>query len=366
MCGHVGVAGKLEHKDEATVKRLLLFDYFRGPDSTGLAAVSGDAKTAKVVKMASHPIDLFDSKKFVDALSGWNSSVFLGHNRLATKGVVNGINAHPYHYGDIIGAHNGTLTQGSWDALNALNGEKSDVDSQAIFMAIDKYGIEEVVPLLQGAWALVWFDMAAKTLNFIKNKERPLWYAYDKEFKRVFWSSEWQAMEAAISMSSVGYELYHNDDGHRFFSFKDDWLYTFEIEKLREGSENRPKPRVSELKGKAATPVVHTFQGSYTAPFQRQTSGTTTYGSRGGTGSEKKLNVVNLVGSPDDPFSGAVDQKRMNELAKYGCSWCSTDIDFSEAGVTLYDAQDTVLCPQCSGHDHNRVYTSQVMLEMFG
>lgn len=363
MCGHVGVAGKLEFKDEATAKRLLLFDYFRGPDSTGFAAVSGDSKTATVVKMASHPVDLFDSKRFVSALSGWNSSVFLGHNRLATKGAVSGVNAHPFHYGDIIGAHNGTLTMWSWDKLNEINGEKSDVDSQAVFMAIDKVGIEEVAPVLQGAWALVWYDMAAKTLNFLKNKERPLWYAYDKEFKRVFWSSEWPAMDAAISMSTQGYEMYHNDEGHRFFSFKDNWLYTYDMDELREGYKSLPNPRMAELKGKEVVSVVNTYHGSGTAPFQRTNSGSPT-GCTSNKG--KKPKVVNLMGTADNPFDGVVSEARLNELAKYGCSWCSSTLDFTEPGVTIFDTQDSILCPTCSGHDHNRVYTSELMMQAYG
>lgn len=363
MCGHVGVAGKLEFKDEGTAKRLLLFDYFRGPDSTGFAAISDKADRASIVKMASHPVDLFDSKRFVSALSGWNSSVFLGHNRLATKGAVNGVNAHPFHFGDIIGAHNGTLTQSSWDSLNALIGEKTDVDSQAIFMAIDKVGIEEVAPLLQGAWALVWFDMAAKTLNFLKNKERPLWYAYDKEFKRVFWASEWPAMDAAIAMSTQGYEIYHNDEGHRFFAFKDNWLYTYDIEELRAGYKTKPQPRIAELKGKEVASVVHTYHGSGTAPFQR----TTTNGSTTGcTTKPKKPKVVNLMGTPDNPFDGVVSEARLKELANYGCSWCSATIDFAEPGVTIFETQDSILCPTCSGHDHNRVYTSELMLQAYG
>ena len=36
MCGLVGVAGDLEYKTESLF-RLLVFDYFRGTDSTGAA-----------------------------------------------------------------------------------------------------------------------------------------------------------------------------------------------------------------------------------------------------------------------------------------------------------------------------------------
>src|SRR3546814_6662079 len=63
MCGHVGIAGKMELKDEALMRRLLVFDYFRGPDSTGFAALRKDG-THRLAKIASNPLNLFDMKRF--------------------------------------------------------------------------------------------------------------------------------------------------------------------------------------------------------------------------------------------------------------------------------------------------------------
>src|SRR3546814_3133548 len=115
--------------------------------------------------------------RFSEANNVYQSLAFVGHNRFATKGKVNDLNAHPFHYGNIVGAHNGTLEKSSWDALDKKLGEDTDVDSQAIIKSIATFGIEETVPLLQGAWALVWFDMEAQTLNFLRKDERPLLWA---------------------------------------------------------------------------------------------------------------------------------------------------------------------------------------------
>ena len=95
MCGLVGVAGALEFKDESLFKRMLVFDYFRGTDSTGVAWLKNTGNS-DIVKLPSHPLDLFGMKKFDSGLMGSNSIVFLGHNRAATMGKVNGINAHPF------------------------------------------------------------------------------------------------------------------------------------------------------------------------------------------------------------------------------------------------------------------------------
>ena len=373
MCGHVGIAGKLEFKDEGTLKRLLIYDYFRGPDSTGLAALRNDG-TVKVAKIASHPLDLFDAKRFGDALSGYNSTVFLGHNRLATKGVVNGNNAHPYTYDHITGAHNGTLETASWRALEEALGEKFDVDSQAIIAGLARLGVEETVAMLQGAWALVWIDTKDNTLNFLRNKERPFWYAYTKNFDRVFWASEWPFIEAATKLCPQGYELYADPEkGWRFWATKEDWWYRYDIDALKKGAEKRPKPRVKEVKGKEPAPVVTTYTTG-TDPFHRRhqmmttTSMTTSLGSTasgtssntGGHSSKKKEtakdNVIHLTGNTKEPLAGYIDKEEFDKIAKYGCSWCQADVEFEEPGVQIFQQQDMVLCPTCACDDNSRIY----------
>ena len=128
MCGLVGIAGNLEYKDEATMKRMLILDYFRGTDSTGFAAVKVKEDEVLMTKIASHPIDLFDMGAFKKALNGNTSKVFLGHNRAATVGKVNAVNAHPFQVGDILGVHNGTLDKDSWKRLDETLGYDTDVD----------------------------------------------------------------------------------------------------------------------------------------------------------------------------------------------------------------------------------------------
>lgn len=376
MCGHVGIAGKLEHKDENVMKRMLLFDYFRGPDSTGLAAIraNGDAKIAKV---ASHPIDLFDMKRFTDALNGFSSRAFIGHNRLATKGLVNGANAHPYHYDHIIGAHNGTLDPASWKALDEATGEKTDVDSQAIFLAIAKLGVEATIPMLQGAWALVWFDQMQGTLNFLRNGQRPFWYAYNKEFNHVFWASEWRTIDDSVHSGTGQHELFQDDKGFRYFTTKENWLYKFDLAKLVGGFSERPKPSVVELKGKEPAPVQSHVHGSMT-PFPRPeawksnqtTHGATTSHSNtgprlnggngsGNTASRKSVkDVIHLTGTTINPLGGYLDKEQFDAIAKYGCSWCTTDVEFEETGVVVFEEKQMVLCPTCAGTDVNqsRIY----------
>jgi predicted glutamine amidotransferase len=363
MCGLVGVAGKLEYKDEAMMKRLLVFDYFRGPDSTGLAAIrnNGDVKMAKA---AVNPLDLFDMQKFKDANSGHPSIAFIGHNRLATKGGVNNVNAHPFQFGHIVGAHNGTLDHSSWKALEEAIEEKHEVDSMAVIHAIAKLGIEETVKLLQGAWALTWYDLEAKTINFLRNKERPLWMAYTKKFDHLFWASEYTTIDSALRTASgaQSYDMYQEEGtGHQYWATMPDWWYRWDIEKLRTGTDEFPKPRVKELKGKEPAPASSYTCGASNFPNRNYNSTPTNHSGSGsthshgtGTGASNdkpKRDCINVEGTEDKPFGGYLSEDQFNVIARHGCSWCSASVEFTEPGVTVFESQGQVLCPSCSSAD---------------
>lgn len=385
MCGHVGIAGKLEAKDEATLKRMLVFDYFRGPDSTGFAALRGN-KDILMAKVASHPVDLFEMGKFKNALSGFHSTVFLGHNRLATKGAVTGVNAHPYMFpkegGHIVGAHNGTLIKEDWDKLQDNLGDKYDVDSMALIAHLAKFGVDDTVKCLtQGkgthdgsAWALVWFDTSDNTLNFIRNNQRPFWYAYTKNFDHLFWASEHPTIRASLELSLNPYEMYKTPEGYSYFSTKENWWYRIDIDKLKAGGEERPKFRVKEVVGKEPTPA-QSYCGGYT-PFKHKSkgmsnTGTSTTHSPGGSSGSNVLaipdhtktttspSLLTLVTPASKPYAEYLTQQEFNDIAKYGCSWCQADVFWDQAGVQVFKSHDMILCPSCADEgDVNRVYVN--------
>ncbi len=232
-------------------------------------------------------------------------------------------------------------------------GEKTGTDSQAIFLAISKFGIDAVVPLLQGAWALVWFDTNEGSLNFLRNKEREFWYAYEKGFKKVFWSSEHPILSASIRLSSIPYELFVTEENNQYFATAPDWLYHFDLDELIKGSEERPKPKVKELKGKEPAQVV-SYTGGNTPFVDRTTVGG---GTTSTTSYRSNPKVVSMLGSKGSPLAGVVTEERFNEIADFGCSFCQADVFYEDVGVTIFVDKEIVLCPVCSGNgDHSRIY----------
>lgn len=388
MCGHVGIAGDLKFQDEATFKRLLLFDYFRGPDSTGLAAIRTNGDAA-ISKLDSNPINLLDMTGFKSALNYSTSDVFMGHNRLATKGSINPVNTHPFQFGDITGCHNGTLTSKTVERLEEALGEEYPVDSMALIAAIDKFGIVKTIGMCTegndyqtGAWAIVWYDKKDHTLNFLRNKHRDLYYAYEgvEEGKkegctRMFWASEWWMLRSAFDSSISGYAVYTAPKSTQaFFPFEEDVWYKYNLDDLKKESKTPTKPKTRKLAGlpySADYPPKQ--QGQREDPFGREPPGflvfhkpKTTYGyPNGNVGNrnskdtttqspskskdkEKKHRVIELDGTAKSPYAGVVTEHDFNAMCPDGCFHCHAPLRYGDPGVTIFERDKIVICRDCS------------------
>lgn len=375
MCGLVGIAGNLLFKDEFTMKRLLLADYFRGQDSTGMAAIRTNGDVA-IAKVASNPIDLFDSVKFNKTLNGNASRAFIGHNRAATRGGVTTSNAHPFQIDHITGAHNGTLCLRSCKALEEALDEKYNVDSELLFAAIAKLGVKKTIELCYegkesttGAWAIVWHDANDGSLNFLRNKHRPLFMAWEENFHRMFWASEWWMIREVIASSNAGYKIYTKPSaikGQRigYFSFEENIHYKFDLVELASAAEDKkkPKPKTKKIagkpfdadtKGQSGGNFTHPNQTGFQFPNQAKTHGmngtTCTIPKSRGTKNDKK-NLILLDGSPQHPYANIIDEDRFVYIGSQSCGWCSCPISYGDPGITIYERDGRMLCKTCSGY----------------
>lgn len=197
MCGCVGMAGASNKQNDNIMNTLLILDSLRGVDSTGIAAIMSDGNVT-VAKQLGNAYELLGSHSYTKAMGRLNRAV-IGHNRYATQGGVNKRNAHPFEFDTLVGVHNGTLTN-KWQLENAKD---FTVDSENLYHHIDKLGLHHAMGVAKGAWSLVWWDKVGETLNFLRNKERPMWMCFSEDEKTMFWASERWMLEIATSREGV-------------------------------------------------------------------------------------------------------------------------------------------------------------------
>ncbi len=195
MCGIVGVAAAftMSVKDKDFFKDALFCDQLRGKDSTGIIAVPKDAADEVETFKKAYPAGDFMQLARARAMYDFNSDprVLIGHNRAATKGLVVHENAHPFTHGNITMVHNGTLKQ-----YAKLPGYTNyAVDSALLCRGISELGIQETVDRITGAYALVWWDAGDRTLNFLRNKERPLSIGNTVTGNNLYFASEMGMLE---------------------------------------------------------------------------------------------------------------------------------------------------------------------------
>jgi len=196
ICGIVGIAGQLGIKHERAFKTMLILDTLRGIDSTGAVIIHRDG-SYDAPKAVGNSFNLLESRVFGEGMKGVHSAL-IGHNRYATQGKVNVRNAHPFEFDKVVGVHNGTLR----NKYTLDKGHMFDVDSEALYHHINNKGVEDAIKNLDGAWALSWYDMEMGSLNFLRNKERPLWMTV-LTGGQLAWASEQWMLEVALAREEL-------------------------------------------------------------------------------------------------------------------------------------------------------------------
>lgn len=223
MCGIIGVMahnGQLPMNYQKAIKELLWADTVRGEDSTGILSLVGKKK----LMLYKEPIDGYNftfSEGFRNVIYKHmnNHKFILGHNRAATIGAVTKDSAHPFQFSGLVGVHNGTISSfGRWQNKEA-DMHQYEVDSQQLYFLINKHGVDEVLKEVYGSYALVFYDRKHKTLNFVRNADRPLWFC-KTERNALFWASERDMLEWVLKRNNITNRTFEMLPTHTLWSFK--------------------------------------------------------------------------------------------------------------------------------------------------
>jgi hypothetical protein len=278
MCGLVGMLGDIGEPEKKMFRDMLIFNQVRGFDSTGVAAVftsvKKDIEEVKVEKDVGAAQNLWE---YADAATTMFNprgiitgfvKVLIGHNRATTVGETNVDNAHPFNYGSIFGAHNGTLT---W-TKDLIDDDTFDVDSKSLFNHIAQKGVEDAWKSFYGAAALTFFDKEKDITYLIRNSQRPLFIVESEDGKCMFWASESWMIDIAAQRCKV--KLNRDEKTKKMIvrPLKENTLYSFKT-----GGFSFEELEERELeKKKYVTPTYH--RGNVTVFNKKRTFGTSNFG----------------------------------------------------------------------------------------
>lgn len=230
MCGIVSMISKTPHgftwKEKGIFEQMLFVNTLRGIDSTGVFGVNKYGNL-KMIKAAKPAVDFVRTKTVKDFLAKITTDfrIVVGHNRATTKGATSDENAHPFIEDHTCLVHNGTLH-------THRHLKNVDVDSHAICHAINEKDYKEVIPELNGAYALIWYDAKEKKLHISRNTERPLWIVQTD-------TTDFIASEPAMLIWILNRNGITNVKTEYFV---ENQVYTYKVDDLKNGFNNIKLP----------------------------------------------------------------------------------------------------------------------------
>lgn len=363
MCGLFGIASTSLTKDEQNIFTQLGFlSAFRGIDSAGCFLVSRkdhkDKARINVMKQVTNPVSFMLSTQLSQKISEIRPCIMAGHARAATKGSVKLSNAHPFQVNGITGMHNGTIHSFVDSVLDRT-------DSEVLMEKIGTKGVDDaLIDAHYGAYAIVYFDHAKRTLNIARNDQRPLFYMRSGGAV-IAWASEHRMLEYVKSLNP---------------SFKEAEIRSFGVGTLYSLKLGESVFTTRELTKKVFLPSTNT-QADTKAPwdntlfscipvfYARNTLENPIATVKGYPYERLPIKVVKTVEiktvihqttTAAKKYKGYNDRRMTFETAKEllmeGCANCSVQPDVTDS-VYWYD-HNSFLCQECFGTPDAKTYFS--------
>lgn len=419
MCGLCGVLStNISDNEFENFAKIFNVSSLRGEHSSGLFSVKEiETKDKKKLIYSARYLKGVGSSGYFTEVNWKNikenihdssdTILVAGHCRHATRGSITAANAHPFNFSNIIGMHNGTLTDNIGPKVPKNKNKKSkaddtETDSESFYRYLNDHTLEETLGELNeygDAYAFVWYDKVKRTINFLRNHKRPLWFAKVNE-STLYWASEKEFLMFILNRNYTGY----SNNIQKLSEIPVDTLITFDVTAVNPVQACTLR-KIENIKYKRNKFVYEGYQGPRRGPHggyagfggdswdesemyeraynSRDKSDAIPFAENSGSSvattleERKKLwaeasnkmkknegptsNVITLpnVRTSDKPIEYTINNKdytrdQYERLLEKGCAWCSVQADLAEK-VQWFGSED-YLCEACASDEEIKAY----------
>jgi asparagine synthetase B (glutamine-hydrolysing) len=345
MCGIFGYAKTQNGQSDNQLEKLKdIFTYLadesvvRGTDSTGISMINPtDRRTFKATASSSEVVNDKTWKSEILDRVDRDSTIAIGHVRLATHGVINTRNAHPFEIGDVIGAHNGIIY--NYNKLADKYNKNIEVDSEIIFESLNLKPMDKALEELEGDEKLSWIKDSNKIVHLARESSRPISVAYWKKARILLWASTGDILNKALDRADLSLNN---------VSLKSDTIYSFNTDKFKD------KYNPSKIKFESKTK-------KYNNSFN-----TTVHGDYSWTSYYDEIDYNESIDKKDTQCEMCIQKFRMSDLIEvetdiYVCIDCYDDIEPCEwcGDYMFFDESTTFnkwsICVSCKPSAEKRL-----------